>query len=132
MSMEKLLNIKSGEHQIIDVLNKIHINKIAVYGEEANVILNQIINNECFLSLSLIGDRKELFELNLMNLIKPLEDYHKWKLCIFELKDNIRFPNIYWGHKYNDTENKIKVEFKSQDSKLTIGIFYEIENYKYF
>ena len=130
MRKEKILNIKSGEYQTIDVLNKIHLNKIAIYGEDVKMILNQIIKNKCFLELSLIGKRKETFELNLMNLITPLEDYSKWKLCIFDTKDNISFPDIHWGEEYNGFENKIKVEFKAHDN-LTVGVFYTVENYNY-
>ena len=130
MSEEKLLNIKSTECQTIDILNKIHINKIAVYGEEVHMILNRIIKNECVLLISLVGERKEIFELNLINLIKPTEDYSEWKLCIFEIKDNITFPNIHWGKEYNGIENKIKVEFKANNN-LTVGIFYKVENYNY-
>jgi hypothetical protein len=130
MSGEKLLNIKSEEFQTIDVLNKIHINKIAVYGEDVQMILNRIIKNECVLLISLEGERKEIFELNLIDLIKPSDDYSEWKLCIFEIKDNIKFPNIHWGKEYNGLENKIKIEFKAKNN-LTAGIFYTVEKYIY-
>ena len=130
MSEEKLLNIKSGECQTIDILNKIHINKIAIYGEEVQMILNRIIKKECILLISLVGDQKEIFELNLVDLIKPSDDCSEWKLCIFEMKDNITFPNIHWGKEYNGIENKIKIEFKSNNN-LNVGIFYKVENYNY-
>lgn len=130
MSEGKLLNIKSGESQTIDILNKIIINKIAVYGEEVQMILNRVIKNECVLLISLVGERKEIFELNLVDLIKPSDDYSEWKLCIFEIKDNITFPNIHWGQEYNGIEKKIKVEFKANNN-LTVGIFYTVENYNY-
>ena len=107
MSEEKLLNIKSGESETIDILNKIHINKIAIYGDETQMILKRIINNECVLLISLIDERKEIFELNLIDLIKPSDDYSEYKLCIFEIKDNIIFPNIHWGKEYNGIKNKI-------------------------
>ena len=130
MSKEKLLNIKSGESQKIDILNKIHINKISIYGEEVQMILNRIIKKECILLISLVGDQKEIFELNLVDLIKPSDDCSEWKLCIFEMKDNITFPNIHWGKEYNGIENKIKIEFKSNNN-LNVGIFYKVENYNY-
>lgn len=130
MSEEKLLNIKSGESKTIDIINRIHINKIAIYGEECKAILKRIIKNECILMISLLDERKEIFELNLIELIKPSDDYSEWKLCVFEIKDNIIFPNIDWGKEYNDIENKIKVDFKANNN-LTIGIFYSVENYKY-
>lgn len=130
MREEKLLNIKSGESQTIDVLNKIHINKIAVYGKEVQVILNRVIANECVLLISLVGERKETFELNLVDLIKPSGNYSEWELCIFEIKNNITFPNIHWGKNYNGIENKIKVEFKA-NIDLTVGVFYTVENYNY-
>ena len=130
MSEEKLLNIKSRESQTIDILNKIYINKIAVYGEEVQVILNRVIANECVLLISLVGERKEIFELNLVDLIKPSDDYSEWKLCIFEIKNNITFPNIHWGKEYNGIENKIKIEFKANND-LTVGVFYTVENYNY-
>jgi len=130
MSKEKLLNIKSGESQTIDILNKIHINKISIYGEEVQMILNRIIKKECILLISLVGDQKEIFELNLVDLIKPSDDCSEWKLCIFEMKDNITFPNIHWGKEYNGIENKIKIEFKSNNN-LNVGIFYKVENYNY-
>ncbi len=130
MSEEKLLNIKSGESQTIDILNKIHIHKIAVYGEEVEMILNRVIKNECVLLISLVGERKEIFELNLVDLIKPPDDYSEWKLCIFEIKNNIKFPYSLWGKEYNGIENKIKVEFKANND-LTVGIFYTVEKYNY-
>lgn len=130
MSEEKLLNIKSRESQTIDILNKIHINKIAVYGEEVQVILNRIIANECVLLISLVGERNEIFELNLIDLIKPFDDYSEWKLCVFEITNNITFPNIHWGKDYNRIKNKIKIEFKANNN-LTVGVFYTVENYNY-
>jgi hypothetical protein len=133
MRENKLLNIKSTEYQTIDILNKIYINKISVYGEDVQVILNRIIKNECVLLISLVGERKEIFELNFADLINPFDNYRKWELCIFEMKDNIIFPNIHWEKEYNGIEkikNKIKIEFKANQN-LTIGIFYTVENYNY-
>lgn len=126
MSEEKLLNIKSAESQTIDILNKIHINKIAVYGEEVQMILNRIIRNECILLISLVDERKEIFELNLIDLIKPSDDYSEWKLCVFEIKDNIIFPNIHWGKEYNGIKKKLRLILK-QTTTLQLEFFIRLK-----
>ena len=123
--MTKTVNINSGQFQTIEVANKISISTICIYGGNIKDILNEIIAGNCVIKISLLDDeRREFFELNLFDLIKPNEDYQNWKLCIFKMDGSILFPKIDWGKNYVD--NKIQISFYSKCNKLIMGVLYEI------
>lgn len=121
--MIKIVSINSGQCQTIEITNKISISTICIYGGDIMDILNEIVSGECIIKISLEGEISEYFELNLLDLIKPDQNYNNWNLCIFKLDECVLFPKIDCGKNFGT--NQMKISFSSKFNKVIAGILYE-------